>query len=64
MTRKVGASIERYLEGIYRLQEKNGIATTSEIIKLLNVVPGTITNTMKRLKREGLTYKTNSGKRE
>ena len=64
MTRKVSASIERYLEGIYRLQEKNGIATTSEIIKLLNVVPGTITNTMKRLKREGLTYKTNSGKRE
>ena len=64
MTRKVSASIERYLEGIYRLQEKNGIATTSEIIKLLNVVPGTITNTMKRLKREGLVYKTNSGKRE
>lgn len=54
MTRKVTASIERYLKGIYRLQEKNGVAMTGELVKLLDVVRGTITNTMKRLKREGL----------
>jgi DtxR family Mn-dependent transcriptional regulator len=54
MTKKVTASIERCLKGIYTLQEKNGVARTSELVKLLDVVPGTITNTMKRLKREGL----------
>jgi len=54
MTKKVTAAIEKYLESIYKLQEKNGVARTSEIIKLLKVVPGTVTNTVKRLKREGL----------
>ena len=54
MTRKVTASIERYLKGIYRLQEKNGVARTSELVKMLGVVHGTIINTMKREKREGL----------
>jgi len=54
MSRKVTVSIERYLKGIYILQEKNGVARTSELVKLLGVVPRTITNTMKRLKREGL----------
>lgn len=54
MTRKGASSIEKYLKGIYRLQEKNGVARTSELVKLLGVVPGTITNTVKRLKREGL----------
>ena len=54
MTRKVTASVERYLEGIYILQEKNGVARTSELVKMFGVVSGTITNTIKRLKREGL----------
>jgi len=54
MTRKVTASVERYLEGIYILQEKNGVARTSELVKLFGVVSGTITNTIKRLKRDGL----------
>jgi len=54
MTAKVTASVERYLEGIYILQEKNGVARTSELVKLFGVVSGTITNTVKRLKRDGL----------
>lgn len=54
MTGKITASIEKYLACIYRLQKKNGVARTSELVKLLGVVPGTITSTMKRLKREGL----------
>jgi len=54
MTAKVTASVERYLEGIYILQEKNGVARTSELVKLFGVVSGTITNTIKRLKRDGL----------
>jgi DtxR family Mn-dependent transcriptional regulator len=54
MTRKVTAAVEKYLESIYKLQEKNGVARTSEIVKLLKVVPGTVTNMVKRLEREGL----------
>jgi DtxR family Mn-dependent transcriptional regulator len=46
--------VEEYLEGIYRLQEKNGVAKTSDIVRLLQVVPGTVTNTVERLEREGM----------
>lgn len=54
MNEEVTAAIEEYLEGIYRLQEKSGVARTSEIVKLLQVAPGTVTNTVERLEREGL----------
>ena len=54
MSEEVTAVIEEYLEGIYRLQEKSGVARTSEIVKLLQVVPGTVTNTVERLEKEGL----------
>jgi len=54
MTEEVTAVTEEYLEGIYRLQQRNGVARTSEIVKLLQVVPGTVTNTVERLEREGL----------
>jgi DtxR family Mn-dependent transcriptional regulator len=47
--------VEEYLETIYRLQEKEGDgAKTNEIVKVLNVVPGTVTNTIERLEKEGL----------
>ncbi len=47
--------VEEYLETIYRLQEKEGdSAKTNEIVKWLNVVPGTVTNTIERLEKEGL----------
>lgn len=54
MAEEVTAIIEEYLEGIYRLQEKSGVARTSEIVKLLQVSPGTVTNTVERLEKEGL----------
>ena len=53
MSEVVTATIEEYLEGIYRLQEKRGVARTSDIVKLLQVVPGTVTNTVERLEKEG-----------
>ena len=53
MTREVTAVIEEYLEAIYRLQEKSGAARTSDIVKMLEVVPGTVTNTVERLEKEG-----------
>jgi DtxR family Mn-dependent transcriptional regulator len=46
--------VEEYLEGIYRLEEKSGVAKTNDIVKMLQVVPGTVTNTVERLEREGM----------
>jgi DtxR family Mn-dependent transcriptional regulator len=51
---EVTAVIEEYLECIYRLQEKSGVARTSNIVKSLGVVPGTVTNTVEWLEKEGL----------
>jgi len=53
MMEQVTAVVEEYLEAIYRLQEKCGVARTSDLVDLLQVVPGTVTNTVKRLEREG-----------
>jgi len=55
MSIEVTSAIEEYLEGIYRLQERSvGAARTSDIVKLLQVAPGTVTNTVERLEKEGL----------
>ncbi len=54
MTAEVSNVIEEYLEVIYRLQEKSGVARTSDLVKMLNVAPGTITNTVERLEKESL----------
>jgi DtxR family Mn-dependent transcriptional regulator len=51
---EVSEVVEEYLEGIYRLQEKSGVARTSDIVKALQVVPGTVTNTVERLEKEGM----------
>jgi DtxR family Mn-dependent transcriptional regulator len=51
---KVSASVERYLENIYLLQEKNGFARTSDVALMYGVVSGTITNTISKLKKNGL----------
>ncbi len=49
----VSPAIEEYLESIFRLQEKNGVARTSEIVRSLNVSPGTVSNTLESLKKKG-----------
>jgi DtxR family Mn-dependent transcriptional regulator len=54
VSEEVTAVIEEYLECIYRLQEKSGVARTSNIVKSLGVVPGTVTNTVEWLEKEGL----------
>jgi len=53
MSEETTAVVEEYLEAIYRLQEKSGVARTSELVNLLKVVPGTVTNTVERLEKEG-----------
>ena len=54
VTVEVTAVIEEYLECIYKLQEKSGVARTSDIVKSLNVTAGTVTNTVKWLEKQGL----------
>ncbi len=44
--------VEEYLEGIYRLQERSGVARTNDLVELLKVAPGTVTNTIERLEKE------------
>jgi len=53
MTEEVTAVVEEYLEAIYKLQEKSETARTSDIVRMLEVTPGTITNTVERLEKEG-----------
>ena len=53
MTEQVTAVVEEYLEAVYRLQERSGVARTSDIVKALKVAPGTVTNTVERLEKEG-----------
>lgn len=45
---------EEYLETIYKLQKRDGIAKTTEIAKRLNVALGSVTNTIECLERKGL----------
>jgi DtxR family Mn-dependent transcriptional regulator len=51
---EVTAAIEEYLECIYKLQEKSGVARTSGIVKALNVAPGTVTNTVEWLEKQDM----------
>ena len=51
---KLTKESEEYLEAIYRLQERKGIAKTTEIARKLNVALGSVTNTIECLKRKGL----------
>jgi len=45
---------EEYLEAIYKLQKKSGVAKTKELARELKVVPGSVTNTIAHLERHGL----------
>lgn len=45
---------EEYIEAIYKIQKRNGIAKTSELAKELHVVPGSITNTITHLETHDL----------
>jgi DtxR family Mn-dependent transcriptional regulator len=57
----VAIQTEEFLESVYRLQQRSGVARTSELVEMLKVVPRTVTNTMERLEKKRLvvneTYK-------
>lgn len=54
MQTEISHEAEEYLEAIYKLQIKRGVAKTTELASALNVVPGSVTNTIQHLKRHGL----------
>ncbi|MEM2027279.1 MAG: metal-dependent transcriptional regulator [Candidatus Bathyarchaeia archaeon] len=51
---EVTPTVEEYLECIYRLEEKHGVARTKDIVRMMGVAPGTVTNTVEWLERSGL----------
>jgi len=51
---KVSSTVEEYLEAIYKLQEREGTAKTTELAKELKVALGTITNTIENLEKQSL----------
>jgi len=54
MTTELSYDAEEYLEAIYKLQKRSGIAKTKELARELNVVPGSVTNTIEHLEKHGL----------
>ena len=52
-TVRVSHKVELYIEAIYRLEKKTGLARTSELAKDLNVALGTVTNTVESLEKKG-----------
>jgi len=53
-TTEVTPTIEEYLEAIYKLQEREGSAKTTELAKELKVALGTITNTIESMEKRSL----------
>jgi DtxR family transcriptional regulator, Mn-dependent transcriptional regulator len=45
---------EEYIETIYKLQKRNGMAKTKELAETMHVVPGSITNTIEHLESHAL----------
>jgi DtxR family Mn-dependent transcriptional regulator len=54
MESELSYEAEEYIETIYRLQKRNGVAKTKELAQILQVVPGSITNTIEHLETHDL----------
>jgi len=54
MTTELSYDAEEYVEAIYKLQKRSGVAKTKELAEELNVVPGSITNTIEHLEKHDL----------
>ncbi|MEM2901929.1 MAG: metal-dependent transcriptional regulator [Candidatus Bathyarchaeia archaeon] len=51
---KLSPAIEEYLEAIYKLQNEVGVAKTKSLANLLGLALGSVTNTVRKLKRLNL----------
>lgn len=54
MTTELSYDAEEYVEAIYKLQKRSGVAKTKELAAELDVVPGSITNTIEHLEKHDL----------
>jgi DtxR family Mn-dependent transcriptional regulator len=54
MELELSQEAEEYVEMIYKLQSRNGMAKTKELSEIMHVVPGSITNTIEHLESHGL----------
>jgi len=54
METELSHEAEEYIEAIYRLQKRDGVAKTKELAEALGVVPGSITNTIGHLESHNL----------
>ncbi|MGD6808035.1 MAG: metal-dependent transcriptional regulator [Candidatus Bathyarchaeia archaeon] len=54
METSLSPEAEDYIETIYKLQKRNGVAKTKELAQTMHVVPGSITNTIEHLESHGL----------
>ena len=54
MEQSLSQEAEEYVEMIYKLQERHGMAKTKELSEIMHVVPGSITNTIEHLESHGL----------
>ena len=58
MATGISSEAEEYIEAIYKLQEKKGVAKTKELADALKVVPGSVTNTLAHLEKHDLVKRT------
>lgn len=49
MSTELSNEAEEYMEAVYKLQKRSGVAKTKELAEELKVVPGSITNTIAHL---------------
>ncbi|MDH7564503.1 MAG: metal-dependent transcriptional regulator [Candidatus Bathyarchaeota archaeon] len=54
MKQDLSYEAEEYIETIYRLQKQDGVAKTQKLAGKLDVVPGSVTNTIEHLEKHGL----------
>lgn len=50
----ISATVEEYLEAIYKLEKTKGAAKTSDLAKTLKVALGTVTNTIESMEKQNL----------
>jgi len=53
-TQQISATVEEYLEAIYKLEKTKGSAKTGDLARELNVALGTITNTIESMEKQNL----------
>jgi DtxR family transcriptional regulator, Mn-dependent transcriptional regulator len=54
METELSQEAEEYIEAIYKLQKRNGMAKTKDLADTMHIVPGSITNTIEHLESHGL----------